>query len=39
MDNSKSDTVGLELDSYTKQKICASRAPELVLKNMCTVSS
>ena len=39
MGNSKSDTVGLELNTYTKQKICASRAPELILKNMCTISN
>ena len=39
MDNAKSDTVGLELNTYTKLKICASRVPELILKNMYTISS
>ena len=32
MDNSKSDTVNLELNTNTKQEICASRAPEVILK-------
>ena len=32
MDNSEIDTVSLELNTYTKQAICASRAPELILK-------
>ena len=32
IDNTKSDTVSLELNIYTKQDICASRAPELILK-------
>ena len=32
MNNSKSDTVNLELNTNTKQEICASRAPELILK-------
>ena len=31
MDNFKSDTVSLELNTYTKQEIWASRAPELIL--------
>ena len=35
----KSDAVGLELNTFTKQKICASRMPQLILKNMCTISS
>ena len=39
MDDSKSDTVSLELKTYTKQEIFASRAPELILKNMCAISS
>ena len=39
MDNSKSDTVSLELNFYTKQGICTSRAPELILKNMGAMSS
>ena len=39
MDNSKSDTVSLELNTYTKQEICASRAPELILNNICAISS
>ena len=38
MDTFKSDTVGLELKTYTKQKICSSRMSELILKNMCTIS-
>ena len=38
MDNSKSDTVSLELNTYTKQEICASRAPELILNNICAIS-
>ena len=37
MDNSKSES--LELNFYTKQGICASRAPELILKNMGAISS
>ena len=39
MDNSKIDTVSLQLDTYTKQEICASRIPELILENMCAISS
>ena len=39
MDNPKSDTVSLKLNTYIKQEICASRAPELILKNMCAISS
>ena len=39
IDNTKSDTVSLELNIYTKQDICASRAPELILKNMCAITS
>ena len=39
MDKSKSDAVSLELNTYTKQEICASRVPELILKNMCAISS
>ena len=39
MDNSKSDTVALELNTCTKQNICAFRAPGLILKNICTISS
>ena len=39
MDNSKSDTVSLELNTYTKQEICVSRASGLILKNMCAISS
>ena len=38
MDNSKIDTIRLELNTYTKEEICASRAPELILKNMCAIS-
>ena len=38
MDNSKSDTVSLELNTYTKQEICPSRTSELILKNMCAIS-
>ena len=39
MDNSKSDTVSLALNTNTKQEICAFRAPELISKNMCAISS
>ena len=39
MDNSKIDTVSLQLDTYTKQEICASKIPELILENMCAISS
>ena len=39
MDNSKSDTVSLELNTYTKLENWTSRGPELVLKNMCAISS
>ena len=39
MDSSKSDTVSLEFNTYTKLENWASRAPELVLKNMCAISS
>ena len=38
MDNSKIDTISLELNTYTKEEICASRAPELILKDMCAIS-
>ena len=39
MDDSKSDTISLELNTYAKQEIFASREPELILKNMCAISS
>ena len=39
MDNSEIDTVSLHLNTYTKQEICASRVPELILENMCAISS
>ena len=39
MDNSKSDTVSLEMNTYTKQEVFTSRAPELILKNIRTISS
>ena len=39
MDNSKSDTASLALNTYTKQEICESRAPQLILKNVCAISS
>ena len=39
MDNFKSDTVSRELNTYTKQEICASTAPELILKIICAIST
>ena len=39
MDNSKSDTVSLELNTYTKEEICVSRAPELILKKLRAINS
>ena len=34
----QSDTVGLELNTFTKQNICASRMPQLILKKICAQS-